>query len=107
MFRLNGDIIKQLNNIYKISFKEKYKKEIKERIFLYINSLFLEYTFSIASIKQIEPLIAFKNNEPYKLSKLFFKQHKEALFNSFNPIWFNLVEKKELYLILFKMLSMK
>lgn len=95
MFRLNGDVIKQLNKIYKVSFKERYRNELKERIFCYINYILSQNTFSIESIKQIEPLIAFKDNNPYKLSTLFFKQHKDALFNSFNTLWFNSSKKKQ------------
>lgn len=100
MFRLNGDIIKQLNNLYGCSFKIKYKNELKERILFFIESYINDYSedifinkfqhlFKYFEFDQSGNIIAFNNN--------FIILKKEELFNFFNPNMYTISKKEYIY----------
>lgn len=96
MFRLNGDITRQLENIYEIRFKNKYKNDLKERILFFVNQINNENNIDLFVFNDTV-LIAIKHS--------FFIQYKEELINSFNPLWFTKIKiersysKKEIYYI--------
>lgn len=88
--RLKGDIIFELNNIYEnVIFNKSFKKELKERLFLFLDTVVSSSNLnSISSIVEFNSLIFFENTEPVMLTCLFFKKYKQELFNSFNPLWY-------------------
>ena len=90
MFKLNGDIIKQLNNIYGISFKEKNKKDIKERILFFVSDKLNVYKSDclLDTYSKCSEILIFQDNHPYLLKELFFERYKIELLNSFNPLWY-------------------
>lgn len=99
MLKLNGDIIKQLNNIYGISFKEKNRKEIKERILFFVSDKLNEYKSDclLETISKCSEIIIFQDNKPYLLTKLFFDKYKIELLNAFNPFWYVNKEAKKTF----------
>lgn len=101
MFRLNGDIIKQLENIYNIKFIHKYKDELKERILSFISSILKkdieDNIFSF--IEKFNKVIVINDNKPQFIRMKFINNHKIELFNSFNPIWYSKKEVEKHYSI--------
>lgn len=83
MFRLNGDIVKQLENIYNIRFLKKYKVQLRERILFFVNQINNEEKSSFFIFK--DDILVFIKND-------FFHKYKDELFNFFNPTW--LINKK-------------
>lgn len=90
---LNGNIIRQLNNIFKLSFKNKYRKDIKERLLLFVNRIYGD--ISLKDLKLFKEEIVLKDFEINELKSEFFEKYKIELLNFFNPIWFN---DKETYI---------
>lgn len=90
MFRLNGDIIKQLENLYEIKFLPKYKEELKDRILSFVHSivkLHLEENI-FETLHKISGFLIIEHNRPTIITNQFFVVYKEELFNSFNPLWY-------------------
>lgn len=95
MLNLKQDVIRQLNNIYKLSFKNKFKEEIKKRIndfvsFLLINN---EKEDILEKLNDLSDLVVLNNNKVQILTNLFFKKHKSELLLFFNPIWYSSKER--------------
>lgn len=90
MFRLNGDIVKQLENIYGIKFKQKYKSDLKDRILFFLKFIIKKHEKDdyFETLSKIAIFLEIKDNKPYIIKQLFFNVYKEELFNSFNPIWY-------------------
>lgn len=97
MFRLNGNIIEQLNSEYSnISFNSKYKNEIRNRTIDFFN-LKIEEKKNQLTWNEFKHFL--KDNiifdmEIEKISFSFFDENKEELLNLFNPIW--TTKKKEI-----------
>lgn len=86
MFRLNGDVVRQLEIIYGIKFKTNYRKELKERIVFFINKIYGGK--SLNDLKLLKEEIVMKDFEIEHLYKSFFDKYKEDLLTSFNPLWY-------------------
>lgn len=91
MLNLKQDLIRQLNTIYGVSFKEKYKNDLKDRIFLFIENIYNNKT--LLELKLLKKEIVFNNLEIIKLDIVFFDKYKVELFNSFNPLWYSKEQK--------------
>ena len=93
--RLKGNIAFELENVFSdFSFKTKYKKELSERINHFLNYFLIRNSFpGIEGIKKLDHFFKIKNGEIVVLKEEFLNIHKEALFNSFNPLWYS--NKKE------------
>lgn len=93
MFRLKGDVCRQLSKKFKVSFKPQYRKEIKARILIFIN----HYENNLNSLSFTERLdflknkIIIENNEIIGISEDLIN---EELFNTFNILWYEQKEKK-------------
>ena len=101
MFRLNGDITRQLNLNFDAYFKEKYKNELKERIIAFvqadINNLYHNETFYNKYLL-LSSFIEFEKGTIKSFNKEYFLRIKNELFNSFNPLWYTKKETKKRYL---------
>lgn len=86
MFRLNGDVVRQLEIIYGIKFKTNYRKELKERLVFFINKIYGGK--SLNDLKLLKEEIVMKDFEIEHLYESFFDKYKEDLLTSFNPIWY-------------------
>lgn len=86
MFRLNGDVVRQLEIIYGIKFKTNYRKELKERIVFFINKIYGGK--SLNDLKLLKEEIVMKDFEIEHLYESFFDKYKEDLLTSFNPLWY-------------------
>lgn len=87
MFYLNGDIVRQLTNIYEFKFYKKFQKDIKERL-----DLFLKNTYenkSLLELQELQSEIEFKNLKIIKLNNTFFTKYKNDLLSFFNPDWYS------------------
>lgn len=90
MLNLKQDIIRQLNTIYKMSFKYKYKEEIKERILFFVDKKYNK--LSLLELKNIKKEIILIDNEIKEIKEDFFNKYKEDLLNSLNPLWYEIKE---------------
>lgn len=87
MFLMSRDVTRQLSNIYKLNFKKKYIKEIKERLELYISNSY--GVLSLNELKAVETEIEINKNEISILKEEFFLKHKIPLLNFFNENWYS------------------
>lgn len=95
MIRMKGDIIKQLNELYpEISFRIKYKNDIKERILFFVETKIDKEATFFEKMKQIAEHIVIENTEVKQIKKEFVNKYKQELLNSFNPLWLNKKRKK-------------
>lgn len=90
MLNLKQDVIRQLNNIYKLSFKTKFKEEIKTRINDFVLHLLMnnEKQNILEKLNDIADKVVLNNNKVQILTDLFFKKHKAELLMFFNPNWY-------------------
>lgn len=85
MINLNGDICRQLTNIYGVYFKPKYKKEIKERLIFISNSLLRNITLD--QLNSFSDLFEINKNKITILKEKFLIINRDEILNSFNTIW--------------------
>lgn len=93
--RLKGNIVYELEQLYfDFTFKNKYKKELQERINHFLNYFLIRNSFpGIEGIKKLNSFFKIKEGEIIILKQDFLNLYKEDLFNSFNPLWYS--NKKE------------
>lgn len=92
MFRLNGDIIRQLEKIYKFKFNYKNKEHLKQSILSFIDfklrdlnlTNFSDLLFYIKENKLFE----IYDNNINSISEKFLIENKNQLLGFFNPEWY-------------------
>lgn len=92
--RIKGDIVKQLNNIYSVAFKIRYKNELRQRTIDFYNSLFKGSFVELLEFSKEYCIV--EENEIRVLNENFVNKYKIELFNSFNPLWYSNRKKKEI-----------
>lgn len=95
MFKLNGDIIRQLETLFLVSFYSKYKVDIKDKILLFLNNKLSELMTNnfFSTLSNVNHIILIENNKIVGVSEVFLEENKSELFSYFNPIWFNETKK--------------
>lgn len=91
MYLMNCDPIRQLNYIFKISLKPKFKEDIKERVVFFVEQTYKNKT--LEELRLLKKEVVFKELEIMKLEEEFFNKHGEALLNSLNPLWYSTEQK--------------
>lgn len=96
MFRLKGNLIYELEKNYPdLSFKNKYKADIKNRLFQFLDYVISSNNIhSLSCIERLNSFIVFENGSVSFLTELFFKQYKNDLLEAFNPIWYSIKSNK-------------